>query len=232
MAARHQSEREKAGLSHNDLAHINFPSTIRASDIQSIEKRGAVPKQSFSLIEYLIHIGIKTDMDVLYILFGEHLPIRSSASDKQLWAMLSQLPKETKEKLHKDIQQKFEEEKQRNLEIRSLLETGEIYRGITISDKFIKEDSNQIKKMRSFVDDVIDRGCEAFIAWVYHSDIGYQIEVISGFEKDSEQDESIRIAANLNFDYYTYLDEFCESQCKKLSDKINNLDPNIYKFFS
>jgi len=207
MAKRHCEERERCGLSLPELHRLLYRFSI--PKLKEFEKYGKVPADSYA--SYLCSLAIHTEMDVLYILCGEYLPIRSRAKDKRLWALLASLSLDARGALLAEAEQLFAAQKHADEERYFLLQHGEEYRGVVIADLDGGLKSPRIDGIRRFVDEVVENELGAYLESARYDKYGIcDIELVPGFVEESEEGESIARSASFTLSAYRFFGKYYE----------------------
>lgn len=207
VAARHRDERLRCELTPKDLEYITvrFP----AAEIERFEKVGKLPADPFAF--YLCSLAVFTEMDVLYILCGDYLPLHLSAKDKRLWALIARLSPEARDSVLLNVERLLVAADERSKHRQLLLQFGEEYRGVVIADLADGARSPRLDEVRRFVDEVVDNELGAYLIAASYDKRGIcDIELVPGFVEASEEGRSIATTASYTLQAYQYFGKYYE----------------------
>lgn len=192
IAARHKEEREAHQLNPGELAH-KAGHWLTTEDVAALERHGKVPRCNHAF--YFASLAVRTELDVLYILCGQHLPIRLTADEKMFWVSYVQLGEDDKANLREHVLALRGAARAASEELAHYREHGEFYKGVGISSE--PEDKDAIRQMKLYLDAAESDG---LIHYVHTLDYDprtalYSLCFVKGFEAKSEPGELLLLMA-------------------------------------
>lgn len=210
IGERHRQERERCGLTPNDLEAMLHLNGASADKLKAFEKSGRPLK---TIDTYWSRLAANTGMDVLYILTGDFFPVRLSPEDAEFWALFTRLSPASRAAVLGQAQRLYGAECVANEDVQQCLRNGERYRGIPIGD--LGHDTRELglAEMRRFVDEALDEGLAQYLIWLrYDSDGICRIGLVDGFVQESDEARRLAQLASLLLSRYWWFDVYWEKK--------------------